>query len=127
MGENCRMAGDKVTCRGFEPASDLFQRLDIVFHPSIEFDPLPTVLIESARAGVPVVASRVGGTNEIVVHGETGLLYEVGQIDKAVQLITELVNDPELRRRLGGWGRARFESQFRVEKMLKAYSELWSE
>lgn len=125
--EICRRAADRVTCHGFEPASAVYQSLDMVFHPSIEFDPLPTVLIESARAGIPVVASRMGGADEIIAHGETGLLYEVRQIDEAIRLITKLVNDAELRRRLGGRGRVRFEREFRVENMLKGYSELWQE
>lgn len=124
--EICRGMADRVTCHGFEPASTVYQGLDMVFHPSIEFDPLPTVLIESARAGIPVIASRVGGSDEIVLHRETGLLYEADQIDEAIRLIRELVNDAELRRRLGDRGRARFESEFPVENMLKDYNELWS-
>lgn len=117
---------NKVVFHGFQQSSLIFGNLDIVFHPSVAFDAFPTVLIESARAGIPVVASRMGGVEEIVVHEETGLLYDLGEEKKAVDLLTELVRSKEKREQMGFRARRRFESCFRVEEMLNKYLSLWS-
>jgi glycosyltransferase involved in cell wall biosynthesis len=116
----------KVVYHGFQPSVKLFDDVDIVFHPSIAFDAYPTVLIESARAGVPVVASRIGGTEEIVVQDVTGLLYDLGEEEKAVALLAGLVGDSTKREKLGRQARDHFESRFRVDAMLEKYLSLWS-
>lgn len=117
---------ERVIFRGFEPASKIFGELDIVFHPSTAFDAFPTVLIESARAGVPVVASRIGGVEEIVVDDRTGLIYEPADEKAAVEQLSELVRNREKRESLGREARRHFESKFRVDTMLNQYLSLWS-
>lgn len=85
---------------------------DVLLHPS-EQDAFPTALLEAMAAGVPVLASAVGGIGEIIVDGGTGVLLPapVAPQGLAVQL-ERLLADPELRRRLGDAGRARFAEHF---------------
>jgi len=59
-----------------------------------------------------VVMSDVGGASDIVVEGETGYLVASGDFESLVQRLSELVADPQLRRRLGSAARARAESCF---------------
>lgn len=75
-------------------------------------------------AGVPVVASRVGGLPEIVVHRETGLLVEndAGAIADAIR---ELRADPTLARRLGAAGRSRVQENFTLDHMVRRTMEVY--
>ena len=51
------------------------------------------VLLEAAACGCPVLATRVGGVEEIVIDGETGLLYEVGDVERGIQQLEAILAD----------------------------------
>lgn len=87
----------------------------------------PLSVLEAMRAGLPVVASEVGGIGEAVAHGETGFLVPRGDRDKLAEALRRLAEDHELRRRMGEAGRRRFEEQFTVEPMLAATRGLYRE
>jgi L-malate glycosyltransferase len=63
--------------------------------------------LEAGASAVPVVASRVGGLPEVVVHGETGLLFPAGDGDAAAEAVLGLLRDPPRRKTLGEAARAR--------------------
>jgi glycosyltransferase involved in cell wall biosynthesis len=63
-----------------------------------------------------VVASRIYGIPELVEDGATGILVEPGDADALARAISSLAGDPALASRLGAAGRARFETDFRVER-----------
>ena len=75
--------------------------------PSRIEDAAPNVILEAAASGVPVVATRVGGSPELVADDETGFLVDVQQPEEIAQRIIQLANDPDLRRRMGQAGRLR--------------------
>ena len=79
---------------------------------------LPLSILEAMRAGLPVVASNVGGVSEAVVNGETGFLVETGDEEGFHRRLVDLLDDPSLRRRMGAAGRARYESRFTLRHML---------
>lgn len=80
---------------------------------------LPRSIIEAQRAGLPVVATRVGGVPELVVHGETGLLVPHGDIAALRAALASLLQAAPLRLRLGESGRRRYEARFTFERMLR--------
>lgn len=82
-------------------------------------------VLEAMAAGLPVVASRVGGVPELVVDGATGLLVDPGRPDELAAALLRLVGDPGLRRRLGDAGRARVEQSFDVDAFRRAHVELY--
>lgn len=89
---------------------------------------LGSAVLLAQAAGVPVVASAVGGLPEIVRHEETGLLTE--NEPAAVRAAVErLLNDPAFAARLAANGRRQYEERFHVENMIKAtlsvYGEVW--
>jgi glycosyltransferase involved in cell wall biosynthesis len=121
FGTAVEFLGERRDVRGLMAASD------IVVLPSLS-EALPTVLLEAAAEGVPVVASKVGGIPEIVVDQETGLLVDPGNSASLARAILDLVNDDEARSRLGAAARARALKQFTIEQQgletLRLYKEL---
>ena len=80
---------------------------------------LPLTVLEAMRAGLPVVASDVGGTPEAVVEGYTGFLVPRGRADVLADRVTRLLEAPELRARMGEAGRARYEREFTAGRMFR--------
>lgn len=86
---------------------------------------LSNTLLESLAAGVPVVATAVGGTPEIVVDGVHGFLVPVGEPARIAAAVARLVDSPELARRLGANGRERVELRFGRDRMVAETLDLY--
>lgn len=87
----------------------------------------PLSVLEAMRAGLPVVATAVGGVAEAVQEGESGYLVPRGDVDRLRDRMARLLASPELRVQLGAHARARFEQQFTlghcVTRTLTVYRE----
>jgi glycosyltransferase involved in cell wall biosynthesis len=83
-------------------------------------------LLEAAAAGLPVVATRVGGNEEVVVDGKTGFLVPAGDPAAFADALARVAERPD-RATLGAAGRARVERRFSVERMARAYGDLYAE
>jgi glycosyltransferase involved in cell wall biosynthesis len=86
---------------------------------------MPMSVLEAMAAGVPVIASAVGGIPELVRDGETGALVPPGDPDRLGGAIRRLAGDPALRQRYGEAGRARAEREFALENCRQAHLELY--
>jgi glycosyltransferase involved in cell wall biosynthesis len=75
----------------------------------------PLSILEAMRAGLPVVASGVGGVGESLRDGETGFLVPPGEVEPLRDRIRRLLVDSQLRVRLGARGRAVYEEHFTLE------------
>lgn len=82
-------------------------------------------LLEAMAAGLPVVATEVGGNREVVVPGQTGLLVPERSPGALAGAMLALVRDPEQARRLGAAGRRRVEDQFSLPRMVAQYECLY--
>lgn len=89
-----------------------------IFVLASRWEGLPRSILEAMRAGLPVVASDVGGVREAVDHGKTGLLVPRGDVDALRAALEQLLRQPEMRKRMGRAGRARYETHFTFERML---------
>lgn len=107
-----------------ENVPELLAKAD-VFVLSTLSEGLPMTVLEAMAAGVPVVASDVGGVPELVVHEETGLLVPAGDRVALASALARLLAEPDLRRRLGSAGRVRAETTFGLESFRRAYVELF--
>lgn len=85
----------------------------------------PNVVLEAMAAGVPVVASDLAGTRELVVPEETGYLVPVGDRAGFARMTQKILGDPALAARLGAAGRRRVEAEFSLERMIERYAELY--
>jgi glycosyltransferase involved in cell wall biosynthesis len=79
----------------------------------------PRSILEAMRAGLPVVASDVGGVKESVLDGETGYLVAAGDAEAIRTRLELLLEFPALRHRLGRAGRERYEEQFTFDHMFE--------
>lgn len=82
-----------------------------------KWEGFPRSIIEAMRAGLPVIASDVGGCRESVVDGKTGFLIPRDDIDMLGQKLELLISKPELRTQMGEAGYKRFEEFFTFGKM----------
>jgi len=99
---------------------------DIFVLPSYR-EGTPVTVLEAMAMGLPVVATDVPGCREAVVHGETGFLVPPRDVEQLTWAIQRLVEDPELRQRMGRAGRARVVQHFAVERIVEQYLELYAE
>jgi glycosyltransferase involved in cell wall biosynthesis len=119
---------DRVVFAGFrDDVPGLLAAADVFVLPSW-IEGLPMVVLEAMAHGTPVVTTPVGGTPELVVHGETGLLVPPRDPAALAAALDELLAKPELARRLGEAGRRRVEADFSVrtmtERVLAIYDEV---
>ena len=111
--------------RGFiANQAEIYGNLAVLVVPSRSPDPLPTSAIEAGFFEVPVVASRVGGLPEIIADGETGLLFESGDIDQLGRHLTLLLTDPELRNKMGGKAREHAISFFKHDRFVREFCDV---
>lgn len=75
-----------------------------------------TVFLEAAACGLPVVAGRVGGVEEAVIDGQTGIVVEVYQDQSVIPAVVSLLNDLETSKKMGELGKERVKNNFRWEK-----------
>lgn len=94
-----------VTFTGFvEHVEAELANLDVLVHASIVPEPFGQVVVEGMAAGLPVVATDAGGPAETVTNGLDGLLVPPGDVPALAAALSRLVEDSELRRRLGTAG-----------------------
>ncbi len=77
-------------------------------------------------AGLPVVATRVGGLPEAVVPEDTGFLVNPRDVAGLTESLARLLDDPEGRRSLGRRGRERVLAQFSFEAMVSRHQDVWA-
>ena len=82
-------------------------------------------LLEAMACGLPVIATRVGGSVEIVEHEVSGLLIAPSSPAEVAAAMTQLLGDPERARRMGGAGRERVCEHFSVHRVVAEYERLY--
>lgn len=95
---------------------EVVARAAVVVVPSEWYENCPMSVLEAMAYGKPVVGSRMGGIPELVVDGETGLLFDAGNVNQLREQLEHLMLDPELRRKMGMRARARAEKEFSLDK-----------
>ncbi len=90
-----------------------------VFALATKWEGFPLSILEAMRAGLPTVASNVGGVAESVTEGESGFLVEPGDLLSLRERLDRLAGQPALRQRMGAAGRQRYLAYFTLEPMLR--------
>ncbi len=120
---------DKVKFLGVVPENvkvELYRKAKVVVVPSILNESFGIVALEAMAAGRPVVASRVGGLEDVVVDGETGVLVEPGSEEQLAEAIETLLEDEAYRRRLGVNARKVVEERYSWDVVLDRIIDVYN-
>ena len=120
LGERVRLVGFRHDLPRILPC------LDLVVHPAL-MEGLGISLLQAASAGVPIVASRVGGIPEAVRDGGNGLLVPPGDSEALGRAIRRVLSDPGLAAELGAAGRLWVSREFSVDGMVEGNLEVYRE
>lgn len=104
--------------------SDLLAASDLFVLPSL-WEGLPMALLEAMASGLPVVATRVSGSAQVVVEGESGLLVPAADVEQLGEAIATLLDDPARARRMGRAGRERVERSYSARAQAARHAELY--
>jgi glycosyltransferase involved in cell wall biosynthesis len=105
---------------------DLLACCDLFVLPSL-FEGLPLCVLEAMTANKPVIATAVGGTDEVVVHGETGLLVPPADAAALASAIRMVLSDPSLAQRLAATGKARVDKEFSAAGMVQRVTHIYDQ
>lgn len=100
-----------------DDVEQIMAAVDLCVLPSLE-EPLGMVILEAMAAGLPVVATTVGGIPECVAHGVTGTLVPPADSDALAEAILALLRSPRRRREFGAAGRQRVREEFSAESQV---------
>lgn len=132
LKQKCRQLGleGSVEFTGWVSPADLpdvFNSMDIFVNASLS-ESFGVSVLEASACGLPVIASDTGGLPEVLVNGETGLLFPAGDVKALAEKIRVLSGDSSMRQRMGENGRKmvteRYELGICVQKMVNVYRSL---
>lgn len=109
-----------------ERIPERLRRVDVQVVPSVWHENAPLTISSAQAAGVPVVASRVGGMTELIIDGENGLLFEPADVADLAVKLESLIASPELIERLAGEARQPLSAAEGVDVLLSLYEEIRS-
>jgi glycosyltransferase involved in cell wall biosynthesis len=119
VADAVRFLGNRTDVRRVLPAFDIYANTSISEGVSL-------TILEAMAAAVPVIATRVGGTPEVVENGITGLLVPARDQRRLTAALIELSCSPDLRRAIGDAGRERIEQRFTIDRMVEQYAAVYS-
>ena len=96
-----------------------------IFALPSNWEGFPLTILEAMRAGLPVVASAVGGVAEAVIDGTTGFVVPANDLDTFSDRLSRLTSNPVLRQLMGQNARKSFERRFTLNAMVQATSALY--
>ena len=120
IGERVRFLGRR------DDVPQLLAACDVFALPSL-YEGSSLAVLEAMAAGAPVVSSAIGGTNELVEDGESGLLVPPGDAEALAAAMRRLLDDPELRERLASSARERVERDLTRERMATRVTGVYRE
>ena len=105
-----------------EQVDQLLADVDVLVVPSVWHENWPFVVLEAFRAGVPVIASRIGGLPEMIHDGEDGLLFETGSVRELTRCLLRLIDQPTLLRKLAAGIKPVRSEREEQEELLELYT-----
>jgi glycosyltransferase involved in cell wall biosynthesis len=122
---------ERVVLLGFLEKPEMiawYHRADIAVVPSLNYESFSYTCAQAMAAGLPLVASRIGGIPETVDDGTSGILVQPNNVTELVRALVTLAHDSSLRRRMGeeGQHKARrcFDAPLVAEQMLQVYASV---
>lgn len=115
---------DRVSFAGFQKQPLPWLAAMDVFVLTSSSEGLPRVILEAMLLEKPVIASRIVGSSEVVAHGETGYLYDYGDIGALQEHLADVLRNPAKRQALGNAGRRRASADFSIEAYVAGVTKI---
>ncbi|HGE71387.1 TPA: glycosyltransferase family 1 protein [Candidatus Poribacteria bacterium] len=109
-----------------EERFECYHIADLFMLPSIS-EGLPTVLLEAALFGLPIIATNIHGIPDIVIHGKTGFLVSIWNYDQYIEYAEHLLTNQYLAKEIGENARKHVASNFSWNKVVKKYEQVYNE
>jgi sugar transferase (PEP-CTERM/EpsH1 system associated) len=103
---------------------ELLRGFDIFVLPSLT-EGISNTILEAMATALPVVATKVGGTPELVIEGVTGTLVPPSDVDAMAHTLKMYIEQPDLRHKHGRAGRVRVEREFDIARMVSRYQSVY--
>ena len=100
---------------------------DIFVFPTSRVEGFPMTLVEAMFAGLPIVATDIGGNSDAIINGETGFLSPAGDFGVFVKNLTKLITDASLRAKMSEKAKERAVLLFGIDVMIKKYEQVIEE
>ncbi len=117
---------ERVTFLGWQSHEDLtrgYHQSNLFLFPS-RHEGMPNAVLEAMASGLPVVATRIAGNDELVVDGVTGFLAPSEDVDTLRDALRKLITDPALQQKMGAASRQRVEQNYTWQKVAEGYQLL---
>lgn len=105
--------------------ADWYGRVDIAVVPSLIYESFSYTCAQAAAAGLPVVASRIGGIPETIEDGVAGILVEPGNVEQLLSALLRLAREPILRRQMGAAGQRKAARSFAASEVAEQTLEIY--
>jgi len=119
----------RIFFHGFMPREqldELYRKSNVAVVPSLFYENAPSVILDSFKAGMPVIASRIGGIPETIEDGYNGRLFEPGNSEELKEILESLISNPAELKRLGdgAWqSLKKYDFNEHVQKLVALYQE----
>lgn len=121
LSDVVKLAGSKSSME----VKALLEQADIYFLPSV-YEGIANVALEAMSMELPIVATKSGGMEEVIRHGENGLLADVYDHAALAEHLSLLLKDAALRKQLGSNGRATIIEKFSLSRQTEKYMTVYS-
>jgi glycosyltransferase involved in cell wall biosynthesis len=117
----------KIIMAGFSAQVPALMRCMDVIAMTSHNEGMPNAVLEAMALGKPVVATRVGGVPELIMHRVTGMLVAPGDVDSFVQAVESVLTDRDLARSMGSAALAWVQAGYRCDQVVAAFDKLYQE
>lgn len=122
---NSKSIDNKVKMLGrIDDIAKFYELIDVFILPSIEPEPFGLVVIEAMSCGIPVIATNHGGPCEIIDNGYDGYLADYKDCIEMSGILSKLINDDKMRKKIGENGRETYKQRFSVDKYVRNIKEI---
>jgi len=117
----------RLICLGFlEDIAPYYRLMDVNVLPSF-VEGMPRSLMEAMASGVPSIGSNIGGTNELIAHGENGFLFPPNDHEELGRQLALLATKTELRKHLGEAAARVARERFHIDRIAEATEAVYHE
>ncbi len=123
---HCGLKGHVEFLGWINDLNSVLPRWDVFVMPSLE-EGFPIAALDAMAAGLPVVASSVGGVPELIQDGITGWFVPPGDVDALASRLRLLLSNPQMRHSMGAAGYTRVRDHFSAAQMTEGFTQLYDE